>query len=70
MSLPTPTQTVERLKKNLDDRKSVRIKWKLLYAVAGRSTLRDSFLEQLRDAALERGIIVGYGNRYVVLAKD
>ena len=70
MSLPTPDQTARRLAKNLEGRKSARIKWKMLYVVAEREHLRDKFLDDVRKAALERGIIVGYGNRRVVLNKD
>ena len=70
MPLPTAKETAKRLRSQLGDEEVVRMRWKRVYKLSERSFLRQSFLDELRDEASKRGMIVGYGDRFVVLSRD
>jgi len=70
MALPTAQKTARRLGKILGDRNIRRIPYAKVYKAARRAHLRGAFLDEVQSAAQEDGIIVGYGNRFVLLGKD
>ncbi len=70
MALPTAQKTARRLGKILGDRNIRRIPYAKVYKASERKTLRDAFLDEVRSAAQEDGIIVGYGYQFVILGKD